>query len=74
MYRERNPFEGLDGWISWPPGLLTEAGLKNPERLHKGFLPPNMMNFFKFQEFCETKGTCCSQVLSVFVRLLKFAA
>jgi len=33
MYRERNPFEGLHGWISWPPGLLlTEAGLQNPGR------------------------------------------
>jgi hypothetical protein len=62
-----NPFErgGLHGWISWPPGLLTEAGLKNPGRLHtRDFLPPNMMNFLNFRNFVKLKvllfsGTFC---------------
>jgi hypothetical protein len=71
-----NPFErgGLHGWISWPPGLLTEAGLnKNPGRLHtRDFLPPNMMNFLNFRNFVKLK-VLGFQVLSVFVRFLKFA-
>jgi len=57
-------------------GLLAYYWLRlgskiQEDRLHKGFPSTQHDELFKFQEFCETKGDTCFQVLFCFCKIFK---